>query len=167
MRLIIQPLPLRPPHNLIPILTHMHRPRPIRARYTRIMIIPHNLALERRLRRAHNRIPQVVETVIVMLELVLVERHVSRADLHGQRVHVRLHVVQAVHLVEHSQHVCVFAAEGGIFIEVHGRGQGVGGVVRDLEEAAALWGEFVPFFVGAGEGGGRFVVRVVAVVFDE
>lgn len=69
--------------------------------------------------------------------------------------------------MEDGEHVCVFAAEGGVFVEVHGRGEGVGGVVRDLEEAAAFWGEFVPFFLGGGEGGGRIVVRVVAVVFDE
>jgi hypothetical protein len=36
-----------------------------------------------------------------------------------------------------------------------------------LDEAAALWGEFMPFFFGAGDGGGCVVVGIVAVVFDE
>ena len=61
----------------------------------------------------------------------------------------------------------MFPAEGGVLVKVHGRGEGVRGVVRDLDEAAAFWGEFVPFCFGAGEGGGRYVVGVVAVVFDE
>lgn len=105
--------------------------------------------------------------MIIMNQFPLIQCRVARPHLHSQHVYVRLHVVKAVHLVEHSEHVRVLAAQHGVLIEVHGRREEVIFVVGYLDEAATLWGELVPFGFRGVEGGLRLVVRVVAVVFEE
>jgi len=143
MRKIIQSVSFRPRNNLVPILTHMHCPSPIRSRLS-IPPLTFNLALQRRIRHTHDRISQIVETVIVVNQLPLVQRRVTGPHLHRQHIHVRLHVIQAVHLVKYGEHVRVFSAQHGELVEMHGRRQIVVTVGGYLEEAAALWGEGVP-----------------------
>ena len=144
----------------------MHRPRPIRPRLT-IPALPLNLPLQRRIRHTHNRIPQIVKTVVIVYQLVLIDSRVPGPQLHSQPVDEHLHMEQAVHLMERGKDVSVFPAELFEFIKVHGWGQRVLFVVVDLEEAAAFGGELHPFGFGGVHGGLGLVVGVVARVVDE
>lgn len=105
--------------------------------------------------------------MVIMNQLVLIQRRITHAHLHSQLVHVCLHVIQAVHLVEDGEHVSVFPAQDGVFVEVHGWGGMVRARVGNLNEAAAFGGDGVPVGFCCVEGGGGFVVRGVAQVFKE
>lgn len=122
----------------------MHPARPIRARRLS-PTLRLRLPLERRIGVTHDGIPQIVEAVIVVAQLVLVNRGVAAPHLQDQSVDVGGHVIQAVHLVEHSDCEDVFLGE---FFEVHWWREGVRGVGGDVEEAAAFGNEVEPVLLG-------------------
>lgn len=159
-------MPLRPTLNLIPIPTNMHTPRPIRPRLA-IPILPLNLPLQRRIRSTHNRISQIIKTVIIMYQTLLIERRVARSHLHRQPVQVHLYMEQAVHLMEDGENVSVFSTEALEFVKVHWGREGERGVGGDFEEAAAFGGEGHPVLPCGVHGGLGFVVGGVARVFEE
>lgn len=127
------PMPYRPRNHLVVVAAHMHRARAIGAgevaEARRLC-----LSLERCVATAHERVAQIVEAVIIVLDCGSVERKVAAAELQEQRVGEMGDGVEAVELVEYGDGVDVLVGEGRV---VHGWGEGVGGVAWDVNKTVA------------------------------
>jgi hypothetical protein len=117
------------------IPTNMHRTRTIRTRN----IFEHlrlTLTFQRRIATAHNRIAQIVDTVVVVANLTFIERKVFVADLHDKFVDVAGHVHEAVHFVEDSDAV---ERLFGLPVEKHWSWEDVRVMVGDFDKTAAAF----------------------------